>query len=278
MQRSSLPGKSLSSPRPAHATAGPSSGVRDMLAAPVRLSGPAGFRRIWRQGQDLPTTVAAMEGLGYGCPDSGLIFATEASLWTVTLPILTLRDRRPEKALPARPVRRPAARGQRGQRIRCRLRYLRHADPRRTPWRRLDLERPQDLDHRRPGRRPLRLLRHHRPLQGHPRGSRRSWSNATHRGSTWSARSTSWGCGRSPMAELVFENCGLPADAMLGREGRGAPIFNAALELERGAILAESPGHDAATARPVHPSTHAPASSSASRSASSNRSRTGSSR
>ena len=40
------------------------------------------------QGQDLPTTVAAMEGLGYGCPDTGLVFATGASLWTVTMPIL----------------------------------------------------------------------------------------------------------------------------------------------------------------------------------------------
>src|SRR5262249_44809982 len=40
------------------------------------------------QGQDVATTVAAMEGLGYGCPDTGLIFALNASLWTVTMPIL----------------------------------------------------------------------------------------------------------------------------------------------------------------------------------------------
>ena len=40
------------------------------------------------QGQDLPVTIAAMEGLGYGCPDNGLIFAINASLWTNTIPIL----------------------------------------------------------------------------------------------------------------------------------------------------------------------------------------------
>lgn len=40
------------------------------------------------QGQDLATTVAAVEGLGYGCPDTGLVFAMGASLWTVTMPIL----------------------------------------------------------------------------------------------------------------------------------------------------------------------------------------------
>src|SRR5690349_4775721 len=40
------------------------------------------------RGQDLPTTVAAMEALGYGYNDSGLIFAINAALWTVTMPII----------------------------------------------------------------------------------------------------------------------------------------------------------------------------------------------
>src|SRR5690606_1485666 len=40
------------------------------------------------QGQDAITTVAAMEGLGYGGNDSGLLFALNASLWTITMPIL----------------------------------------------------------------------------------------------------------------------------------------------------------------------------------------------
>ncbi len=42
----------------------------------------------------------------------------------------------------------------------------------------------------------------------------------------------------APMAELVFEECFVPADSILGREGRGSTLFNAALEWERGAILA----------------------------------------
>ena len=40
------------------------------------------------KGEDLPVTIAAMEGLGYGCPDNGLIFAINASMWTNTIPIL----------------------------------------------------------------------------------------------------------------------------------------------------------------------------------------------
>ena len=32
------------------------------------------------RGMDLPVTIAAMEGLGYGCPDNGLVFAINASI------------------------------------------------------------------------------------------------------------------------------------------------------------------------------------------------------
>jgi alkylation response protein AidB-like acyl-CoA dehydrogenase len=45
-----------------------------------------------------------------------------------------------------------------------------------------------------------------------------------------------------PMGELAFDDCRLPAEALLGREGRGAAIFNAAMELERGSILAAALG------------------------------------
>jgi alkylation response protein AidB-like acyl-CoA dehydrogenase len=39
-------------------------------------------------GHDLLTTVAAMEGLGYGCRDNGLIFSINAHIWSVQMPIL----------------------------------------------------------------------------------------------------------------------------------------------------------------------------------------------
>jgi alkylation response protein AidB-like acyl-CoA dehydrogenase len=42
----------------------------------------------------------------------------------------------------------------------------------------------------------------------------------------------------SPMAELVFEECRVPAGQLLGREGRGAQIFNDSMGWERGFILA----------------------------------------
>lgn len=83
------------------------------------------------RGLDLATTVAAVEGLGLGCADTGLIFGTGASIWTVTMPMLAFGTEAQKKALPARPVRWPAAWGQRRQRARRGFGYLRHGGPRR---------------------------------------------------------------------------------------------------------------------------------------------------
>ncbi len=37
---------------------------------------------------DILTTLFVMEGLGYGCKDSGLIFSINGQMWTVQMPIL----------------------------------------------------------------------------------------------------------------------------------------------------------------------------------------------
>ena len=42
----------------------------------------------------------------------------------------------------------------------------------------------------------------------------------------------------SPMAELIFEDCRVPVANRLGREGRGAIVFESSMEWERGCILA----------------------------------------
>jgi alkylation response protein AidB-like acyl-CoA dehydrogenase len=42
----------------------------------------------------------------------------------------------------------------------------------------------------------------------------------------------------SPMAEIVFDGCRVPAANRLGREGRGVQVFESSMEWERGCILA----------------------------------------
>lgn len=46
----------------------------------------------------------------------------------------------------------------------------------------------------------------------------------------------------SPMAEVVFQGCRVPASQRLGREGRGALVFECSMEWERGCILASCLG------------------------------------
>lgn len=52
-------------------------------------------------GMDILTCVAAMEGLGYACKDSGLLFALNTHIWTCEAPILKFgTDAQKEKYLP----------------------------------------------------------------------------------------------------------------------------------------------------------------------------------
>jgi alkylation response protein AidB-like acyl-CoA dehydrogenase len=46
----------------------------------------------------------------------------------------------------------------------------------------------------------------------------------------------------SPMAEMIFEDCTIPADNILGREGQGSAIFNHSMGWERSCILASTVG------------------------------------
>jgi alkylation response protein AidB-like acyl-CoA dehydrogenase len=46
----------------------------------------------------------------------------------------------------------------------------------------------------------------------------------------------------SPMAEVMFEDCRIPREQRLGREGRGGLIFDCSMEWERGCILSNCLG------------------------------------
>jgi alkylation response protein AidB-like acyl-CoA dehydrogenase len=51
---------------------------------------------------DIITTTIAMEGLGYGCKDSGLIFGLNAQMWSIQMPIWEFgTEQQKQKYLPA---------------------------------------------------------------------------------------------------------------------------------------------------------------------------------
>jgi alkylation response protein AidB-like acyl-CoA dehydrogenase len=193
------------------------------------------------RGRDLPTTVAAMEALGYGCTDSGMIFALNAALWTVTMPIVHHgSEDQKRRYLPGL----------------CDGRLL-GANGASEPEAGSDIFAMTTRAERRGDRWVL--------------NGRKTWITAGPVADLYLCFATTdpsrgilgvsaflverdapglrvvreipkLGMKTVPMGELAFEDCRLPLDALLGREGRGAAIFNAAMQLERGAILASALG------------------------------------
>jgi alkylation response protein AidB-like acyl-CoA dehydrogenase len=193
------------------------------------------------KGQDLRVTIAAMEGLGYGCADNGLIFAINASMWTNSIPILRYgTEAQKRRFLPglcdgtfvgangASEVEagsdifsmqtRAEKRGDRwilnGRKIWVTSGPVADlfvcyatSDPSRGVMGLSAFIIPRDT----PGFRVVREI----PKMG--------------------VRTV-------PMGELALEDCELPLESLLGREGRGAEVFNCSMEWERGAILASALG------------------------------------
>jgi alkylation response protein AidB-like acyl-CoA dehydrogenase len=188
------------------------------------------------QGQDVPTTLAAMEGLGYGCPDTGLIFAINAALWTVTMPILSFgTEAQKQRYLPGLSNGRllgsnAASEPEAGSDIfAMRTRAEPHGDGwilnGRKTW--ITAGSIADVYHcfaaTDPSKGVLGITAF--LIEGGTPGFRVV------------REVPKMGMRTVPMGELVFEDCVLPAESVLGRVGRGATIFNASLDWERGAIL-----------------------------------------
>jgi len=189
------------------------------------------------RGKDIVTAVAAMEGLGYGCQDTALVFAANASLWTVSMPILAFgTEAQKRRFLPglcdgtlfgANAASEPGA----GSDIfGMETRAERQGDGwvlnGRKTW--VTGGPVADL---------FVAFAATDPSKG-ALGISAFLIPAGTPGFRVVREIPKLGMRTAPMGELALENCELPADALLGREGRGAPLFNAALEWERGAILA----------------------------------------
>jgi alkylation response protein AidB-like acyl-CoA dehydrogenase len=188
------------------------------------------------RGQDLPTTVAAMEGLGYGCTDSGLIFAINAALWTVSMPILLFgTEAQKRRYLPglcdgSLVGANAASESEAGSDI---FAMRTRADRRGDRWilngRKTWITAAPEAD--------LFLgFAATDPSRG-VLGISAFLIERDTPGFRVVREIPKLGMKTVPMGEIAFEDCGLPLDALLGREGRGASVFNAAMELERGAIL-----------------------------------------
>jgi len=188
-------------------------------------------------GADPITTIAVMEGLGYGGLDQGLLFSINAQLWTNSIPLLkygTAEQKRkylpglcdggligangasePNAGSDVFSMRTRVTRDNAGYVINGTKTYVTNAPV-------ADLFVVYGtLDPR------LGVLGICGFIleKGTP-------------GLSVGKKLDKMGLRTSPMAELVLENCRVPATALLGREGRGAEVFNCSMAWERACILA----------------------------------------
>lgn len=190
---------------------------------------------------DILTTMLAMEALGYGCPDNGLIFAINAQMWSVQMPLLRFaREEVKRQYLPgliagdiigAHGMSEPDS-GSDAYSLRMRARRV-------------------------PGGYVLdgtKTFVTNAPIAdiavvfATVDAARGMWGITAfvvergRQGFSVSRHIEKMGLRTSPMGELIFEDCFVPEEQRLGREGAGAAIFNDSMEWERACILGSHVG------------------------------------
>jgi len=189
------------------------------------------------QGQDLVTTTIAMEALGWGCRDNGLVFSLNAQMWAVQMPLAHYGSEEQKRAwLPklvsgevigAHAITEPGAgsdvfslssRAEReagGYVLNGQKTFATNAPVADVALVFAYLQRD--------GQAPVLtafLV---------PRGTQ---------GVTFGKPIPKMGLRTSPMGEVILEDCHVPETARLGPEGGGMRIFNSAMEWERACIFA----------------------------------------
>jgi alkylation response protein AidB-like acyl-CoA dehydrogenase len=188
-------------------------------------------------GADPITTIAVMEGLGYGCSDQGLLFSINAHMWTNSIPILKYgTEEQKRRYLPAlcdgslvgaNGASEPGA----GSDIFCmNTRVSKNEDGYTLMGTKIFVTNAPVAD----------LFAVYGTLD--PRlGATGICAFIVEKGASGLSvgkKMDKMGLRTSPMSELILENCRVPNSARLGREGRGAEVFNCSMAWERACILA----------------------------------------
>ncbi len=189
------------------------------------------------QGQDLVTTTIAMEALGWGCRDNGLVFSLNAQMWAVQMPLAHYgSDAQKREWLPklvsgqtigAHAITEPGA----GSDVfALTTRAERKGDGYVLNGQKTFATNAPVAD--------LALAFAYLQREGKapaltaflvPRGAK---------GVTFGKPISKMGLRTSPMGEVIFEDCFVPETSRLGPEGAGMRIFNSAMEWERACIFA----------------------------------------
>lgn len=192
-------------------------------------------------GADILTTVLVMEGLGYGSHDNGLIFSLNAQLWSVELPLVKFGTPSQQQAylpglmsgdLIAVHAMTESESGSDAFSMRTRA-ESRDGDYVLTGTKQYVTNAPVAdvmlVFAAHPDRPPMSGISAFLIEKGTP-------------GLTVTRHMDKMGLRTSPMAEVVLEDCVVPAENRLGPEGAGIAIFNSTMVWERSCILAGALG------------------------------------
>jgi len=186
---------------------------------------------------DIFSTMLLMEGLGYGCKDSGLIFAINGQMWTVQMPIMRFgTDAQKDKYLPrlcsgdligANGVTEPNSGSDAFSMATTAKRdgdyyVLNGAKTFCTAAPVADVFMVFATVDKRKGFMGVTAFIVEKNFPGFRVGK----------------DIEKMGLRTAPMAELILQDCRVPAENRLGREGNGAAIFEDTVEWERGCIMA----------------------------------------
>ena len=192
-------------------------------------------------GGDPITTIAVMEGMGYGCRDQGLLFSINAHLWTNSIPILKYGTQEQiDKYLPRLcdgsliGANGASESGAGSDIFSMRTRVVLDGNGYVLNGSKIWVTNAPVAD----------LFVVYATLDP---GARRDGYLWLHRreGYSWTfggAKLDKMGLRTSPMAEIFFKDCRVPVTARLGREGFGAEVFNCSMAWERASILATCVG------------------------------------
>ena len=190
---------------------------------------------------DVLTTMLGMEALGYGCHDQGLLFSIHAHMWSVEMPILKFGT--PEQKryyLPklcdgtwigAHGMSEPDSGS---DAFSMRTRACRRGDRYVLNGTKTFVTNAPESD--------LLVVFATLDRQKGMWGVTGFLVDRHTKGVSISRKIDKMGLTTSPMAEVIFEDCEVPAENLLGREGQGATIFNHSMAWERSCILASTVG------------------------------------
>jgi len=187
------------------------------------------------------TVVIAMEALGYGCQDNGLLFSINAQMWSFELPILEFgTEEQKKKYLP------PLCRGEKvavhamtepeagSDAFSLRTQAVRKGDKYVLNGTKMFITNAPIADW-------ILVF----ATLDREKGTEGISGFIVERGTPGLKTPhhlDKMGLRTSPMAEVILEDCAVPVENRLGPEGAGAAIFNCSMAWERGAILASCLG------------------------------------